>query len=309
MNTPKTIPKLIEEYLAARDIAPTSKKSYYTALHYFFRYMVKKGRPADKPEESDSVRYRQHLLETHSIYTVNLYLSAIKGFFKWIEKNKYWKNIFEQTRPVKIPDYYAKLPLTIEQIRHLLSTIGNHKFVDRRDQTMIRLMFENGLRGIEVSRLSIGDIDFNSEAPAIMVMGKGADFKRSINISHSMNEALQILINESPETDKKAPVFRSYWKHSGEPVHRLTATEISQIISQRLTKAGLKSDKISGHSLRHAAAVALLEQTGDIFPVQTFLRHQNPKTTSIYIRHSQKSLVDKRKLETLLSNLANPKQS
>ena len=306
MNTPKTIRQLIDEYIDARDIAPTSKKSYYTALHFFFKYMVKKGRPADKPEVGDSGRYRQHLLEAHSVYTANLYLSAAKGFFKWLQKNDYWRNIFEEVRPVKIPDTFSKMPLTLDQVKHLFASIGNDKFVDRRDKIIVRLMFENGLRAVEVSRLNIGDIVFHPEAPAIMVMGKGADFKRSMNISVSMAEALQALIAESPETYKTDPVFRSYWKHYGEPVHRLTANEISQFVGSRLKRAGLKTDKISGHSLRHAAAVALLDQTGDIFPVQTFLRHQNPKTTSIYIKHSQKSLVDKRKLETLLENLANP---
>ncbi len=44
--------------------------------------------------------------------------------------------------------------------------------------------------------------------------------------------------------------------------------------------------KFTSHSLRHASATYLYEQTGDIYQVQAHLRHKKLTTTAIYARMS-----------------------
>ena len=50
-----------------------------------------------------------------------------------------------------------------------------------------------------------------------------------------------------------------------------------------LKKAGLKTSRITLHSLRHTAAITGLKMGADIRSIQQMLRHSTPSTTMIYI--------------------------
>ena len=84
---------------------------------------------------------------------------------------------------------------------------------------------------------------------------------------------------------------------------RLTAADISQIVSKRLKAAGLKDKHTTGHSLRHSGATELLRQTNDIYAVSKFLRHRSVKATEVYLRHSGQSIADQQKPQRILSEL------
>lgn len=52
-----------------------------------------------------------------------------------------------------------------------------------------------------------------------------------------------------------------------------------------MAEAGYRSDRLTAHSLRHTAGTAAMEVTGDIYAAQTFMRHQSPVTTEIYLHN------------------------
>ena len=50
-----------------------------------------------------------------------------------------------------------------------------------------------------------------------------------------------------------------------------------------MVAAGYDSERLTAHSLRHTAGTAAMNRSGNnIFVTQTYMRHNDPKTTEIY---------------------------
>ncbi len=271
--------------------------------------MIVKGRPTENPNTRDIIRYKDHLLKTKSPWTANSYLAAIRGYFYYLEKEKIFENIAKDIKPAKLPKGYRKLPLSKSDIKHMIHSINSDSFTGQRDQLLITLMYVCGLRSIEVARLNVSDLESPGNQAKLHIQGKGSRFKQPINISEELHYKLTDFLSFSlgacdveGEDINNMPLFRSHWKTITGLPKRLTAKDISSIVDNRIKKAGLKTNKISPHSLRHSAAIHLLESTNDIFQVQTFLRHHSPTTTKLYLEHSEEAYSKRRQLETILSN-------
>ena len=84
----------------------------------------------------------------------------------------------------------------------------------------------------------------------------------------------------------QGPLFTSLaHRNAGQ---RLTTKSISRIIKAHLTAAGLVSDRITAHSLRHTAATEALKAGATIQETQQFMRHTNINTTLIYAHNLEK---------------------
>ena len=62
------------------------------------------------------------------------------------------------------------------------------------------------------------------------------------------------------------------------------------MLKRAMQAAGFNSERLTAHSLRHSAAQAALKVTDkNIYEVQKYLRHANPKTTEIYLHEDEDS--------------------
>ena len=79
---------------------------------------------------------------------------------------------------------------------------------------------------------------------------------------------------------------------------RLTTRSISRIVKDNLRKAGIDSDRITAHSLRHTAVTLSLLGGATIQEAQSMARHKNINTTLIYahninrIKHAPERVID-----------------
>jgi integrase len=69
----------------------------------------------------------------------------------------------------------------------------------------------------------------------------------------------------------------------------MDASSVHNWLKRCLRRAGLPAD-VKTHELRHTAADALYQQTGDIVLAQQLMRHTDIRTTRGYIRASQDRL-------------------
>jgi site-specific recombinase XerD len=66
---------------------------------------------------------------------------------------------------------------------------------------------------------------------------------------------------------------------------------LKKVMDQAKAMAGMKGDRrIQPHSIRHAAATALLRKCGDIKSVQEWLGHANMTTTAIYLHVDEEQM-------------------
>jgi site-specific recombinase XerD len=91
--------------------------------------------------------------------TVRARYSALKRFTAWAAAEHIWPA--DPLLTLKAPALDSKLvhPLSDAELRDLVKKCHGSTFRDRRDEAIVRLMFETGARAGEVAALTLGDLD------------------------------------------------------------------------------------------------------------------------------------------------------
>ena len=234
-------------------------------------------------------------------------LASIRCFFKWLfnnyPSNTQWTdptNDLPNIREVKrIPKY-----LTLSQSKKIMNifNIYNSNY-PRRNNMIITLFLNTGLRVSELSNLNISDINLDDKY--IKLIGKG-NKERKIFISEKLKtqliEYLQIEnnYNEIVETDK--PLFISHRNQ------RLGVHAIQEVCKNAYKLMGLESYGYTAHTLRHTFATIMYKHVnGDIFLLKEIMRHESIVSTEIYVHTENKTIkeaFDKNPLNELFSKVA-----
>ena len=78
--------EVFETYLSGVDAKETTRATYRKALECFHHWMEDRSLQLTDLTRQDIIAYKDGLLDDNkSALTVNLYLSALRGFFKWAE--------------------------------------------------------------------------------------------------------------------------------------------------------------------------------------------------------------------------------
>ena len=183
---------VVSYYIAQKQGKHTTRTAYAKALHLFFNWVENTGRDWTRLSKIDLLAYVDYLQDPdrqHSSLTVNLYVVAIRGFYKWVDHltlNPHIPNIAEDITIRHKRNKFQKKALSAEQatelLRHFHTKITaaaspSAKRNAMRDYAMVNLMLRTGLRTVEVSGVNIQHLtqvrgQFSAQ-PALMVMGKG----------------------------------------------------------------------------------------------------------------------------------------
>lgn len=158
----------------------------------------------------------------------------------------------------------------------------------RRDQAILRLALDLGLRRGEIVSLDVEHVDVAGRTVAIL--GKGRKNRETLTMPPSAADATRRWLEL--RGDAAGPLFLNLDRgHAGQ---RLTGTAVYLIVQSLGAKAGAK---VRPHGLRHAAVTAALDATGgDVRQVQKFSRHRDVRTLTRYddARHDIAGDVAKR---------------
>ena len=261
-------------FISGLDTRAKTKEIYKKGVKYFLAYL--KDKNINEVSSTDIINYKNELLKNHSVATTNIYLTAIKRFYSFLDTNYGIKNIAKDIKTIAEKKTHKKDGLTIEQVKALLANITNV-----RDKALIYLLLSTGTRTIEIERANVEDLEVKGNEYILRVQGKGHDKKDDYVI---INKKCYDLLNEyflSRENLKMTePLFVATDRgHKGQ---RLTTRSIRRIVKNEYRKNGIVSPRITTHSLRHTAASQLVRAKADIYEVKTFLRQSNINITQIY---------------------------
>lgn len=254
--------KLSQE-LRLRNYSPRTIKSYMICLRYFFDFLKKEG---INIEDCNQELVKNFLLQKQdkgaSAQTVNLYLNAIRTFYKEVLK----KN---QGVDLKFAKKSKKLPVVLShsEIEKIIEMITNPKH-----KLMISLAYGAGLRVSEVIVLRIKDIDIG-ELTIHLKGAKGDKDRITVLPEKLVGDLRKLIAGKEPNQ----LVFES------ERGGAFTDRTAQAVFNNGLRKAGIKKEA-TFHSLRHSFATHLLENGTDIRYIQELLGHQNIRTTQIYTK-------------------------
>lgn len=268
-----------------------SKATYQKALNAFFNYLDQQPQTSEPSSSSSGSAWLsglavsdfvQHLKNNdYSAFTVNLYLSAIKQLVSWCIRNREELQLSEpqlndlrdvtDVRGLAVERTFYKDSLEASEREQLLMAIDS-----LRDRTIISLLALEGLRTVEVTRLKLGDLDF--ERHRLLVLGKGKNTKKAIKLFARCSQTIQAYLTER-ERWPVPPGSRSEFLFPDLKTH-----QIRYVVDKQLRQHGLKRTGMSAHSLRHTVGQLLLEQGVSLEHVQQHLRHETMETTQFYTK-------------------------
>ena len=233
--------------------------------------------------------------------TVNLYLSTIRGFYKWLAAEGICDNIAQNVGSVRTnKSTFRRMHLENEQGAELLteaylpkSVTGvnsgvtqklrdNENIISLRNYAMLNLMLRTGLRTIEVSRADIGDIAFKRERRVLKVWGKGHVEKDDfVVLTDEAWIPIEQYLQERGDCKPHEPLFATHGL--GHVGGRMSTRSIQDICKKNLRAIGLDGHEYSAHSLRHTTGTQILKNGGSMMDVQQVLRHTSPSTSQLYV--------------------------
>ncbi|MGJ8528961.1 site-specific tyrosine recombinase XerD [Maritalea sp.] len=282
MTNDQLIENFLEMMSAERGAAQNTLEAYRRDLGDFEQFAKTKTTPIGQADRHLIQHYLIDLDERGFAATsAARRLSSIRQFYQFLVADDIRKD--DPTRVIPAPKAGVRLPKTmsIEEVDQLFAQAELEASDDQlkpkaqlRAQklyVLLELLYGTGMRVSELVGLLRSSV--TREASMLNIIGKG-DKERVVPLNDRAKDALlAYLSNLAPGRF----VF---------PANTDTGFMARQVFARDLKglagRAGLNTQKISPHIMRHAFASHLLERGADLRVVQLLLGHSDISTTQIY---------------------------
>lgn len=234
-------------HLRAENKSPNTISVYTLALRYLETFLEERGMPRDVA----SIR-REHIEawladlseKGKAAATVSVYYRSLQPFWKWaVEEGEIPESPMRNMKPPIVPEQPVPI-VSDDQLRALLDTCEARTFEGRRDEAIIRLFVDTGMRRGEMAGIALADVSLVDGL--IEVTGKGRR-RRTLPLGNRTAKAL----------DRYLRLRRSHPKAESEALWlsyrgALTGDGIMQMLQRRGARAGI--DGLHPHMLRHTFA-------------------------------------------------------
>jgi len=223
--------------------------------------------------------------------TRNNRLAALHAFFHYVSISEP-SLALQCQRILAIPSKrHERAPvafLTEEEGAALVAAPPLDTWIGRRDRALLLLAVQTGLRNSELTSLRQQDVEFGAGAH-VRCFGKGRKMRCTPlrpDVAAVLKEWLSRQAGK-PE-DLVFPSSKGS-KMSADALQRLVA---KHVVTARRTCPSLNGKTVTPHTLRHGAAMALLQHGVDLSVIALWLGHESSETTQIYL-HADMRLKEK----------------
>jgi integrase/recombinase XerD len=227
----------------------------------------------------------------NSVRSRNNRLSAIHAFFAQVCLND--PALAEHCqRVLAIPfKRFERGPvefLTSEETEALLNAPDLTTWLGRRDQVLLQLAVQTGLRNSELTQMRRQHVQLGTGAH-VRCLGKGRKARCTPLRSDVAAHLSAWLAEQSP--DPTTPVFPTA---SGKP---MSSDALQRLVTRHIKTAAktcpsLERKRVTPHTLRHTTAMNLLRRGVDITVIALWLGHESIETTQMYL-HADMSIKEK----------------
>ena len=271
----------------ARNYSQGTIQSYFYTLKFYKCYLQKA-----QIEEKDffilsSVisfinyldEYKQENGKPLSEWTKLGIISSLKTYFNYLFENDYILiDPFDKIDKIKLPHKLPKNIPTEQEVIAIIESIDTTTVKGYRTRTIIELLYSTGIRRIELTNLTIYDVDLNNGF--IRVQKTKFSRFRILPVGKIACQFLEEYIN----TIRPQLLKNNIHEHTlflNQYGKKYSLTGISTLVRVTVRKI-LKSAKYSCHSFRHACATEMLKGNANIKYVQDMLGHKELSSTQIY---------------------------
>jgi integrase/recombinase XerD len=170
-----------------------------------------------------------------------------------------------------------------DHVRAVLAACDRDSAPGRRDYAILLTMARLALRGGEVARLRLEDVNWS--AGEVTVHGKGGRVD-VLPLPADVGEAMAAyLLHARPATASRTLFVTTVAPFTGPAVSSITA-----LVARACERAGVP--RFGPHGMRHTAACDLLAAGASMEEIGQLLRHAQQRTTALYAKLDQARLTE-----------------
>lgn len=275
--------QFLQEYLAylklEKNLSEQSVSSYSSDISKFLKYILEQNVTDLNNISTELISKYFELMRDLGISSssTSRYLSAVKGFFKYLSSQEYIEKDPVEILSTRITERKLPSVLSFLEIEVLLQSPNVKEKLGLRDKAILELFYSCGLRVSELINLKISDLYFTDGV--IRVLGKGSK-QRIIPIGSSAVKWI------SKYMKTLRPLLEKKMKSENIIFLNNRGTKLSRMGVWKIVDKYVKESKIEKefhpHTFRHSFATHLLEGGADLRAVQEMLGHADISTTQIY---------------------------
>lgn len=293
-KNPNILNKFLLYLLNVKNYSLTTINEYRIDLLVFFKYIKNycniKAEIAEfnsfillNIKESDIISFIVYLNYNRNCTasTRKRKISAIKAFYKWLFSVYPTANISNPTENLPNIQDVQKLPkyLTLEQAKKISNIFNtNNSRFPIRNNTIITLFLNCGLRASELININLSDINLNKNY--INIIGKGNKERicwLNKATKKQIEKYLEIRNKNKKVINLQEPLFLTYRKG------RLKLTTVEKITKNAYNLANMGDLGYTTHTLRHTTATIIYQYVkSDILILKEILGHSTIQSTEIY---------------------------
>lgn len=239
--------------LIAQRMSPATLETYAAAVKGLDAFLTERGMPqavaALTREHVEA--FITHLLEVRAPATAHNRYRALRSFFGWlVEEGEISTSPMARMKPPRLPETPPRVLRETEIIRLLDVCAKDKRFNGRRDEAIIRVFADTGVRRGELLGLSLDDIDLDEGL--LRVTGKG-DRTRMVAIGASSVRSLDRYLRARAKRPGAAQETAIWLGRKGP----LRESGLAELVRRRGREAGV-ADHLHPHDFRHAYAHSML---------------------------------------------------
>ena len=282
IEVPKTkpcLPDIYEHYLRYQEhglqVSPSRLSQTRRLLGCFNDYLEKHSVSLSNLKIEHLDEFIARFKVAHS--TRKLYRCTLRGFVKYLYHQK--KMIKKDLAPLLggPPQYVLSKPpkfLRPEEVKKLFAALNLSTPVDIRTYAMVHLAYSLGLRPVEISRITLGDISFRKAE--LTVPDRKGDNPITLPVPEHTIKAIGAYVIKARAKSPSRHLFLTM----NIPYRPLSSDVVILYISKAMKKAGLSS---TSYWLRHTYAQNLLHIGRSIYEIKEMMGHDNIQSSHRYI--------------------------
>jgi integrase/recombinase XerD len=281
----------VDEFLAARSLAPKSLKAYREDLA---RFMVWTDTAWSNITPRQVAQFKSHLLRTDlttgkrvlADASAKRILQTFKNFMGWMARSGYLDR--DPTSEISLPKLVEPEAnnLTDAQVQAILNAAMESSLPERN--MALLTVLGHGLRAQEVSNLNIGDFD----GQRLKIREAKADSKGTVPIDLDAQMWLQQYRQwreaQDVVLDDTSPLFASHSnRNQGQ---RMGYHAIQKLMKAIATAVGFD---FHAHQFRHTFATNLVLKGMNPYHAMTLTRHKSPQSFRRYTKAADELAAEK----------------
>jgi site-specific recombinase XerD len=229
----------------------------------------------------DVVRFVQRQARRLHLKQAKLLTTALRSFLHYLLYRGEVLHDLSGAVPTVANWSMTSIPRAIrpDLVRRLLASINRHTALGLRDYAILLLLARLGLRGGEVARIELEDIDWS--AGTISFQRKGGQHS-ILPLPADVGAAITAYLRQGrPRNSSSRRVFlrcRAPFRGFQGPV------AIASLVQHNLARAGIQAPTRGAHQFRHGLATDMLRHGASLTEIGEVLGHRSAETTRIYTK-------------------------